>query len=97
MIRHVVLFRFRPGMDRDALEGFTAGLDALPRSISEIRGFRHGPDLGLIEGTWDHALVAEFDSTAAYARYADHPAHRAFIDTWVTPILEDLARVQYEV
>lgn len=97
MIRHVVLFRFRAGVPADAIERFSRGLDALPESIDEIRSFRHGPDLGLIEGTWDHALVAEFDSADGYARYADHPDHHAFIDACVTPILDQLARVQHEV
>ena len=97
MIRHVVLFRFFPSTDPDAIDGFARELDALPDAIEEIRSYRHGRDLELVDGTWHYALVADFDSTADYRRYADHPAHRAFIEQWVTPILDDLARVQYEV
>ena len=97
MIRHVVLFRFEPGTDAAAVTAMADALDRLPSSIPEIVTYRQGPDLGAIDTDWDHALVAEFDSIEDYRVYEAHPDHRAVIDRYITPILADLARVQYEV
>jgi len=37
-----------------------------------------GADLGLMEGTSDYAMVADFDSVEDWHRYRDHPDHIAF-------------------
>lgn len=97
MIRHVVLFRFRPGTDAADVAAMEDALDRLPSSIPQIVTYLQGPDLGAIDTEWDHALVAEFDSIEDYRIYESHPDHRAVIDRHITPILADLARVQYDV
>jgi hypothetical protein len=97
MIRHVVLFRFQPGTDGAAVAAMAAALDRLPSSIPEIVTYRHGPDIGAIDTDWDHVLVAEFRSIRDYRVYETHPDHRAVIDRYISPILADVARIQYDI
>lgn len=95
-IRHIVLFRFRPGTDAADIAALGAALDDLPGQIDEIRSYRHGADLSITDGTWDYALVADFASVDDYRSYATHPAHLAVIEARVAPIAEQIARVQHE-
>ena len=96
-IRHIVLFRFRPGTDAASVAALGDALDDLPSRIDEIRTYRHGADLAVTDGTWDYALVADFASVEDYRSYATHPAHLAVIEARVTPIAEHIARVQHQL
>ena len=77
MIRHVVLFRWRPGFDPAA---WLERVRALPAQIPELRSLTAGPDVLGAERSWDAGLVAEFDRLADVATYTDHPAHRPLIE-----------------
>ena len=67
----------------------------LPAHIPEIRSYQGGADLGLSDTTWDYALVADFASKADFETYASHPAHLDVIARFVTPVMDDIVRVQY--
>ena len=97
MLRHVVLFTWTPEATHDQQRTVAAELRRLPGLIPEIRGYDVGPDAGLSEGTYDFAVVADFDDAAGYFVYRDHPAHRAVIDKYLTPIVSSRARVQFEI
>jgi len=72
-----------------------SALATLPAAIPEIRRYELGPDLGLANGNFDFALVAEFDEPAAFARYAAHPAHLAVLAEHFKPHLDARVAVQY--
>ena len=95
MFRHVVMFRFAEDLDAAHIDSVTEGLDALPPQIPEIRGYAHGPDLGASDGTFDYALVADFDSPEAFQTYRDHPAHQQFLVDCIAGKAIDRAAVQY--
>lgn len=97
VFRHTVLMKFKPGTTTAALQQVIVGLRQMPALMDFIRRYELGPDLSLIEGTWDLALVADFDSEADYRRYAENREHRAVIEHQIRPILEEMARVQYLV
>lgn len=96
-LRHIVLFRFRSDTDPSAVRALEEALAALPARIPEIVAYRHGPDLGLAEGTWHYALVADFGSIDDYRTYATHPEHQAVIAAHVTPIADEIVRVQHDL
>jgi hypothetical protein len=95
MITHAVVFRFHDSTPPEAVARLSSALDTLPVAIPEIVAFHHGRDLDLVDGSWDYGLVATFASTADYQAYGSHPAHLEVIADTVTPILADLARVQF--
>jgi hypothetical protein len=96
-VRHVVIFVFRPGTTDEQIAAVTEGLEALPAQIPEIRDYRVGPDLGLNEGNYQYAVVADFGTVDEYLVYRDHPAHVAVITERIRPILESRAAVQLAI
>lgn len=96
MLRHVVLFRWRPSTTSGDIEAIAAGLAGLPPAIPEIATYRFGPDVGINEGTFDFAVVADFASPDDYLVYRDHPVHKAFIAERIAPHAAERAAVQYE-
>ncbi len=97
MVRHVVVFSWRPDATEEAVQALAAGLAALPGQVPEILAYSFGPDLGLADDHPDYGLVADFADVDAYRRYAQHPAHRRVIDELLTPILASRHAVQIEL
>jgi Stress responsive A/B Barrel Domain len=93
-VRHIVMFRFAEGATQQQIGELSSGLSALPQSISEIRAYRHGPDAGISDTSWDYAVIGDFDSAADYLAYRNHPVHQALIRDLVQPIVEARAAVQ---
>lgn len=97
MIRHTVLFRWVDGTTADQVAAVVAGLRALPDQVPSIRSYVVGPDLLLGEGRWDFAVVADFDDSAGYQAYVDHPAHQAVATDLIGPIRAERAHVQIDL
>jgi quinol monooxygenase YgiN len=94
MIRNVVLVRLKPGQDATAVAEIQEGLRNLdcPGTLS----YTVGDDLGLREGNWSFAIVADFadeDSYQAYDQDAEHNRIRARI----AAMAEQIARAQFQV
>jgi hypothetical protein len=96
-VRHIVLFRFAEGTPDQRIDDLTAGLDGLPPAIDVIRRYEHGRNLGVSPGTWDYALVAEFDSVDDQRTYRDHPVHQKLIRELVEPITSERAAIQLDI
>lgn len=96
MIRHVVLFRWKPDADDAGKRRVAEGLSQLPGAIPEIRRYAFGPDAGFAEGNFDFAVVADFDDADAYRVYAAHPAHTGLITERIRPLIAERVAVQYE-
>jgi len=97
MFRHTALFRWTTDTTADQIATVTATLRALPAAIPELVRYHCGPDLGLSEGNFDYAVVADLASEADYVTYRDHPAHVAALAEQVRPHLAERAAVQYEL
>jgi hypothetical protein len=94
--RHVVLWRWAGDVPDDHVDQVRSGLDALPSQISQIRSLLHGSDVGVSEGNYDYALVADFDNVGDWRAYRDHPAHLLFVEEHITGKFEDRAAIQYQ-
>ncbi len=100
MVRHVVMWTFRPEAEGASREENARRarerLAALPAKIPQIRAFEIGLDLRTEAGTWDLVLVSAFDSEADLAAYQAHPEHvRAA--TWLKTVRDLRASVDYRV
>ena len=95
MFHHMVMFRFRTGTTQDDINAITEGLAALPGEIEAIESYHVGPDAGITDGAWDFGVSATFTSEDGYALYASHPAHVAVIQKHITPVVDEIARVQF--
>ena len=94
MFHHVVLFRWRADASESQKMAVSQGLADLPDLIDSLRAYRFGPDAHLSDGTWDFAVLAEFDDQAGYLAYRDHPAHKEVVADRIAPIVSDRASVQ---
>jgi hypothetical protein len=97
MIRHVVLFAWIPDATDRQKHQVAEELRALPPLMTGLRSFHVGPDAGIVEGTFDFALVADFDDAESYLAYRNHPAHRAVVEQVINPVAKERVAVQYEI
>ena len=96
MIRHVVLFRWKPEATQEQKKLVAAELGKLPSAIPSIRSYVLGADAGINQGNAEFAVTADFDDEAGYLAYRDDPKHREIIRKHITPITADRTAVQLE-
>ena len=94
MVRNVVLVKLARDQDPAAVaKAQQAFLDLnCPGTLSYVIG----DDLGLRDGNWSFAIVADFTDEDAYRAYDqddDHNRARAAL----LPMTEQIARVQFEI
>lgn len=94
MIRHVLLLRWTaeatPAQRDTAIRGF----HDLPGQIPQIRDLTVLADAGLAEGNADTMVTMDFASADAWREYQQHPAHRAFVESALRPILAERTALQ---
>ena len=96
MIRHVVMMRWTPEATEEQKQRVAAELGRLPALLPVLRAYRMGADLGVNEGNFEWAAVADFDDLEGYLTYRDNPEHRAIIAKFIRPIIAERAAIQYE-
>jgi hypothetical protein len=92
-----VLFAWIPEATDKQKHQVAEELGALPPLMTGLRSSQVGPDAGIIEGTFDFALVADFEDVESYLAYRNHPAHRAVVEQVINPIAKERVAVQYEI
>jgi quinol monooxygenase YgiN len=95
MIRHVVLWRLKPG-NGDAFPALREALEAQRGRIPGLVRVEVGRNVSLSRRAVDMALLCDFESREALAAYHRHPAHmetRATVD----PLAAEHWIVDYEI
>ncbi|MBQ9274471.1 MAG: Dabb family protein [Succinivibrio sp.] len=94
MIKHVVMWKFRPGTEEQA-QKFVAGLKGLYGVIDVIKscevGFNCNP-----QEEYSACLVAEFENLADLNKYATDPRHLA-VSAICKEIRESRVAVDFEI
>ena len=93
MIRHVVMWKFKPDT-RKEMEEFLAGLQGLYGVIPQIRAQQVG--VNCVEGNYDAVLISDFDSLADLETYKKDPRHVA-VSALCKAIRTDRVAVDYEL
>ncbi len=96
MIRHVVLFKFRPDVPDSEREAFISALRELPHRIAEIQTFEVGEDITRAPRSYHLALVSTFPDEEALRRYAEHPEHVVVAERG-RALCESIVAVDYRV
>lgn len=96
MLRQITLIKFRDSVSAADIDAVGSGFGEISGIVDGIRRFEYGPDLGLMDGTYDYALVIDFDSEADWKAYLEHPQHVDFAQRF-TPLAADAVRVQYSI
>lgn len=95
MIRHVVMWKFRPGTEKEA-QDFLEKLSALYGVIPQIRSQQIGKDCSGIGENYSAVLVSDFDSLEDLEIYKKDPRHQA-VAALCKDIREDRVAVDYEL
>lgn len=93
MIRHIVMWKFRPGTDAEQ-ERFLNGLRALQGAVPQLLRSEVARNVGA--GNYDAVLVSEFQSLEDLQAYKNDPRHKA-VSALCKSIREDRVAVDYEV
>lgn len=96
LLRHVVLFKFKPTASAAQIEEVTDAFSALPGKIDAIHGFEWGTDVSVenkSEG-FTHCFVVTFRTKENRDEYLPHPGHKEFVKL-VGPRLEKVLVVDY--
>ena len=94
MLRHVVFFKFKPGVPAAERQGFLAMLRALPAKIPEIVSSEVGEDIMGTPRSYHVALISTFAGRDALDVYAKHAEHQPVIAR-AREICEVIAAVDY--
>lgn len=92
MLRHIVLFKWKPSFTAEIRAKWIAGLEAMKGNIPGMIRLVHGSDVLATDKSWDHAIIADFVSTDDLQTYNTHPLHEA-IKPYSLPNVEDIAYV----
>ena len=93
MIKHIVMWKFKPGTEEEQ-EQFLEGLKGLYGVIPQIRAQEVGRNI--VPGNYDAVLVSVFDSLVDLDAYKKDPRHVA-VSTLCKAIREDRVAVDWEV
>lgn len=81
VLRHVVLYKFKPEIKAEQVQEVIDTFAALPGKIDVIVGFEHGLNVSQ-EGKSDgltHCFVVTFRDEKSLAHYLQHPAHLDYV------------------
>lgn len=92
MIRHIVMWKFRPGTEAEQKE-FLTGLKNLQGVIPQLLSSEVAVNVG--QGNYDAVLISEFDSLEALDEYKNDPRHKA-VSALCKSIRVDRTAVDYE-
>lgn len=92
MIRHIVMWKFRPGTETEQ-EQFLNGLRGLQGVVPQLLSCEAAASVG--SDNYDAVCVCEFESLEALDAYKKDPRHQA-VSALCKSIREDRAAVDYE-
>lgn len=90
-IKHVVMFKFRPGTSKDTIDKIIAGYKALPGKIEVMKAYEWGEDVSIenLNQGFTHCFITTFEDTEGRDAYIPHPAHQEYAN-WLLPQLEQV-------
>ena len=93
MVKHIVLYTFKEGVDKDASVELVASV--LEPLVGKIPGLHHLEIRRAYNGM-DYALYSEFESREALENYAVHPLHQE-AKTHFFHLLDSRVAADYEL
>jgi len=97
MIKHMVLFRFRPEVEPDKREALLREYVTFPQTHPQMRNFTLGRNISRRDSTFEYAFTVEFETEADLRSYLDSPEHEDHVVLRFRPLIESRAIVSYEV
>ncbi len=96
MVKHIVIFKFKPEVSAGDRAAFLSMVRELPSKIPFIKNPEAGEDFVHSPRSFDAGLVFGFTDRAALDEYAKHPHHQPVLAR-AREICESIAAVDYEI
>lgn len=75
MLTHIVIWKYKPEIEREVREEHVALLSGLSSVIAELESLEVGFDVLSLPRSYDTGLVATFKDRAGLEAYTVHPEH----------------------
>ena len=95
MIKHMVLFRFRPETGEHMRARVLDGMRALPSRFPAMKRFALGENVSKRDRTFTHAMTIEFDELEQLEAYLDAQDHESFVVLSFRPHVEERAIMSF--
>lgn len=81
LLRHIVLYQFKPEISAEQVQEVVDAFSALPRKIDTIVGYEHGTNISEENKSagLTHCFIVSFRDVAGREAYLKHPAHDAYV------------------
>ena len=96
MIRHMVLFRFKPDTPAATRDSVLDQLHELPAHFPTMRRFGLGENISKRDDRFTHVMTIEFEERQQLDAYLDSPRHESFVLTHFRPHIEERVIASYE-
>ncbi len=96
MIQHITLVYFKDGTDAARKQAVLEAFRKLPELIPQVKAFRCGLDLELLEGNAGLAVLAEFDNSEDFLAYSTHASHAEVVFPVCGEVMASYATSQFE-
>lgn len=94
MLTHIVLYKLKPGVTQEQVNGLLQEARTRLPEIPGVMNLRAGTSI-YKDDPYQAALVMYFDGVEALDRYRVHPAHVRFVEEIVKPIVDEVRRLDY--
>ncbi len=96
MIKHLVAFRFKPGISDDTRDSILAEMRTFPKRFPAMRNWADGKNISKRDQMFEYAFVVEFDAEAELLSYLNSEEHERFVKERFRPYVETRAIVSFE-
>ena len=98
MIRHVLLFRFKPGTSPQSIEKVRAAFKTMPSKVAGVIDVEWGENDSPENKNRDftHCILMTFADENERDNYLPHPQHSALKEIF-DPVLEDIIVLDYSL
>ena len=98
--RHIYSFRFKDGTTDDQIGAVRSSYEAM--RAADADGWAHfsmGPNISESRRStrYNWVVTIDFNSYKAYRDYEESTAHREMVENQLTPIVETLSGVDYDI
>lgn len=97
MIRHSVLFSFKPTASKEACEALLREYVDFPRIHEKMRNFTLGRNISQRDQTFEYAFNVDFDDEQDLKDYLNSREHEEHVVERFRPLVSVRAIVSYEV
>ena len=97
MIKHIVLFSFRPEIAQKAREQLLREYTTFPKLHPAMKNFTLGRNISERDQTFEYAFTVEFETEAELKAYLNSAEHEEHVVERFRPVIAARAVASYEV